>query len=71
MKLGNWFTSLHEALISENLLEVMGDHLITGGINYGQTHSFTVDDGSKYGYFISIYRNEHGIYERPIHYPRG
>ena len=48
MNSGNWFASLHEALLSENLLEVMGDYLITGGINYGETHSFTVDNGSKY-----------------------
>jgi hypothetical protein len=67
----NWFASLNEALLSENLLEVMGDYLITGGINYGETHCFTVDDGSKYGYLISIYRDERGLYERPIHYPRG
>jgi len=71
MKSGNWFASLHEALLSEDLLEVMGDHLITGGINYRETCSFTVDDGSKYGYFISIYRDERGLYERPIHYTRG
>jgi hypothetical protein len=31
----------------------------------------TYDDGSRFGYYISIYRDERGLYERPIHYKRG
>lgn len=40
-------------------------------INYGQTMAYTYADGSKYGHFITVYRDERGYYERPIHYARG
>ena len=62
----NWFNTLNEALISEDLLEAWD--LNFAPIQYGQTFSWIWDDGTKYGRFISIYRNENGRYERPITY---
>lgn len=63
----NWFKTLSEALESEGLEEVWD----AGHIGYDQTKTMTHLDGSKYGHFISIYRNEQGLYERPVHYSRG
>ena len=63
----NRFKTLSEALESENIL-----HMWDGTpIAYNETKSTTFDDGSKYGYYVSIYRDERGLYERPIHYKRG
>ena len=63
----NWFNTLSDALESENIL-----HMWNGtSIAYNETKGITFDDGSKYGYYVSIYRNEKGLYERPIHYKRG
>ena len=62
----NYFNTLAEALESEGL-----DLLVHGGINYSETYSVTIDDGTKYGHYVSIYRDERGLYERPIHYARG
>ena len=62
----NYFNTLAEALESEGL-----NLLVHGGINYGETYSATIDDGTKYGHYVSIYRDERGLYERPIHYARG
>ena len=64
----NWFDTLNNALKSEGLLESWDIH--TPGIAYGETFSWTYDDGSKYGHYISIYRDSNGRYERPVHYPR-
>jgi len=68
MPKSNWFETLNDALESEGLV-----HLWPLGLNiqYGQSVSHTADDGTRYGHFISIYRDENGRYERPIHYPRG
>lgn len=65
----NWFNTLNEALSSEGLLSTWD--ISFGGINYGQTFTYTFQDGSKYGHYISIYRESDGRYERPIHYARG
>jgi hypothetical protein len=62
----NYFNTLAEALEAEGL-----DLLVHGGIKYGETYSVTIDDGTKYGHYVSIYRDERGLYERPIHYARG
>lgn len=56
----NWFGTLNEALDAEGLVELWP---IGRNINYGETKTTT-----KNGIFISVYRNEHGFYERPIHY---
>ena len=63
----NWFATLSEALEAENLSHAWP----CTPIAYGQTIGLTYDDGSKYGYYVSIYRDERGLYERPIHYKRG
>jgi len=64
----NWFNTLNEALASEGLLDAW--EFTRPPINYGQTYDWTWDDGSKNGRYISIYRNESGLYERPVHYAR-
>jgi hypothetical protein len=40
-------------------------------IPYNHTLSLTYDDGTKYGHYVSVYRDEKGLYERPVHYARG
>lgn len=64
----NWFETLNAALESEGLVDAWG--ISFGPINYGETFSWTWEDGSKYGRYISIYRNDSGRYERPINYQR-
>ena len=56
----NWFNTLNDALESEGLIDRwrFGDN-----IQYNQT--FGVVSG---GIYITIYRDERGMYERPIHY---
>lgn len=61
----NWFDTLNQALDSEGLIESWN---FNGGIGYGEAFSYIYQDGSKYGRFISIYRNELGRYERPVTY---
>jgi len=56
----NWFDTLNESLQSEDLLY----HWPFGiNISYGETVSI-----SNQGEFISIYRDQNGRYERPVHY---
>lgn len=62
----NWFDTLNEALDAEDLLESWEVHFPP--IGYGETYSYTWQDGSRYGHLVSIYRNERGQYERPVHY---
>jgi hypothetical protein len=64
----NWFDTLNEALESEGLIESWG--IAFTPIQYGETRSWTWDNGTKYGHLVSIYRNEKGRYERPVHYNR-
>lgn len=66
----NWFNTLNEALTSEGLLHTW-DSMTMGGIGYGETRRWTFDDGTRQGHFITIYRDERGMYERPVHYARG
>lgn len=63
----NYFPTLSEALESENLSHAWNMRPIA----YNETLSLTYDDGTKYGHFISVYRDERGLYERPVHYKRG
>ena len=43
----------------------------TKNVGYEQTVGLTYDDGTKYGHYVSVYRDERGLYERPVHYKRG
>lgn len=65
----NWFATLNEALMSEGLLLTW--NATWPPLKYGDNVSYTVDDGTKYGHYVSLYRDERGLYERPIHYARG
>lgn len=62
----NWFNTLNEALESENIIHTWD--ISFPPIAYGQSFQYTYDDGTKYGRRISIYRDERGMYERPVHY---
>jgi hypothetical protein len=64
----NFFETLNASLESENLLEAWELHY--SPIGYNTTKSWTWDDGSKNGHFVSIYRNEIGQYKRAVHYKR-
>ena len=63
----NRFETLSEALEAENLAHMWDDRPIA----YGQTVRLTYEDGTRYGHYVSVYRDERGTYERPIHYKRG
>jgi hypothetical protein len=65
----NWFPTLNAALESEDLLDTWD--CSWAPINYGKTRTYRYDDGSRYGRQVSIYRDEMGRYERPVHYSRG
>jgi len=64
----NWFNTLNEALESEGLIESWD--CMAPGILYGETRSYTWQDGTRYGHLVSIFRNNEGRYERPVHYTR-
>lgn len=64
----NWFDTLNQALESEGLIEAWDIH--SPGIAYGETFSWTWSDGTRYGHYISIYRDSDGRYERSVHYKR-
>lgn len=64
----NWFNTLNDALEAEGL--VSSWEITFPPIQYNETRTYTWQDGSKYGHLVSIYRNESGLYERPIHYSR-
>ena len=64
----NWFNTLSEALDAENLLEVWDG----SPISYGETVRKQVEILETMRYrTVSIYRNERGMYERPVHYDAG
>ena len=65
----NWFDTLNAALESEDLLESWD--CTSPAIGYGETRSWTWQDGTRYGHYVTIYRDEQGRYERPVHYGRG
>lgn len=56
----NWFNTLNEALEAEGLTDLWPLGL---NIGYNQEVNFV-----KSGTYVSVYRDEHGRYERPIHY---
>ena len=56
----NFFPTLNESLESEGLVEKWP---LGSNINYGDTVRHIVDNT-----LISVYRDERGMYERPIHY---
>ncbi len=63
----NWFDTLNDALESEDLLSTWD--CTWAPIAYGETRSYHVDDGTRYGRRVSIYRDDRtGSYERPVHY---
>ena len=66
----NWFETLNDALNAEALIEAWGTTGNFTSIQYGETRCWTWQDGSKYGHIVSIYRDQDGRYERPIHYAR-
>ena len=63
----NRFQTLSEALLSEGISHMWNWRPIA----YGETVSLTYDDGTRYGHYVSVYRDETGLYERPVHYRRG
>jgi hypothetical protein len=61
----NYFNTLTEALKAEGVNEYWPGT----PVEYGQTVQVHVDDGSRYGRVISVYRhNDTGRYERPVTY---
>ena len=56
----NWFNTLNEALESEGLVELWP---FGTNISYNETVSLSAG-----GLWISICRDNHGMYERPINY---
>lgn len=64
----NFFPTLNSALESEGLLESW--ELNFPPLSYDSTFSYTFDDGSKHGHYVSLYRDSEGRYERPVHYKR-
>lgn len=56
----NWFPTLNCALSAEGLVLLWP---VGVNINYGQTVSLSAG-----GRWISIYRDDQGRYERPVHY---
>ena len=59
-----WFESLNEALASEGLVEFWPGR----PVSYGESVRLHVEDGSRYGRVICVYRSESGRYERPVSY---
>ena len=64
----NWFETLNEALEAEGLLDMW--ECTRQPIKRCQTLSWTYQDGTRYGHYVSVYRAEDGRYERPVHYQR-
>ena len=67
----NWFDTLNDALASEHLIDLWP---LGSNINYGETVDHLVEVGT-YGKTnkveyrkISVYRDQNGRYERPVHY---
>jgi hypothetical protein len=56
----NWFETLNAALESENLIETFP---VGQNLGYNETIRY-----ASAGRFVTIYRNERGQYERPVHY---
>ena len=65
----NFFKTLNAALEAESLLQTWDP--CWASMSYGETRQYDVDDGTRHGHHVSIYRAEDGRYERPVHYSRG
>jgi hypothetical protein len=63
----NWFETLNDALESELLTELWP---LGSNIGYGETVQHIVEDYLDLR-LISVYRNENGMYERPVTYVTG
>jgi hypothetical protein len=57
----NWFETLNSALESEGLVDLWP---LGTNVSYGENVRFTTDCNRH----ISVYRENDGRYERPIHY---
>lgn len=64
----NWFPTLNAALESEGLLETWD--CTRPPIAYGDTARYVVERNGRF-HQVSIYRDEQGRYERPVHYDCG
>ena len=64
----NFFNTLNDALESEGLIEAW--EFTAPPIAYGETRSWTWQDGTRHGHYVTIYRSSEGRYERPVHYQR-
>lgn len=64
----NFFPTLNAALESEDLLDSWD--ITFPPIPYSGTFSYTFQDGTRYGHYVSVYRDQDGRYERPVHYSR-
>lgn len=62
------YQTLNEALQSACLLAAWD--ISYPAIAYGETRRWTWEDGSRYGRLVSVYRDESGLYESPVHYAR-
>lgn len=62
------YQTLNEALQSACLLAAWD--ISFPAIAYGETRRWTWEDGSRYGRLISVYRDQNGLYESPVHYAR-
>ena len=63
----NFFPTLNAALESEGLLETW-DGCTMSAIGYGESRDYRYDNGTRYGHYITIYRDDQGRYGRPVHY---
>jgi hypothetical protein len=59
----NFFDTLNDALNAEGLIESWECTQIP--IAYGETRSYTWQDGSKYGHYVTIYRDNKGRMKGP------
>lgn len=64
----NFFPTLNAALESEGLLDTWEP--TWPPLRYNETRQYDYDDGTRFGHHVSIYRDERGQYERPVHYSR-
>ena len=64
----NRFQTLNEALDSEGLVDSWD--ITFQALSYGQTFSYTFNNGTRHGHYVSVHRFEDGTYERPVHYNR-
>ncbi len=58
----NWFNTLNDSLVSEDLLHTFPVD-VNPSVGYDQTLRYVQD-----GIFVCVYRDSRGMYERPIYY---